>query len=138
MTSRRSAVRSESSPAWYPIPAKELSAQHSTSTPRRESTCARTLKLEGAGVFLHVQVTDYSTVEALAKVTDIWARSFPNNFRDGLYIHDLHQDWTRHDVEGNRGRLAVSAFETDQPGHAGLCRSDQLVTMVRLMESRLP
>ena len=106
--------------------------------PSTRLTCARSLKPDGGGVLVHIDVIDYSTPEGLARITDIWQKSYPQGFKDGLYIHEARQGWIRRDVDGGKGRLAVSAFETDQPGHTALCTTEQLVRIVRLMMSRLP
>jgi hypothetical protein len=106
--------------------------------PSTRSTCSRSLTLEEGGVFLHLQVTDHGSADALAKLIDVWRRAFPERFQDGLYSHDLRQDWTRHDVDGYKGRLSVSVFETDQPGHAPLCGPDNLAEIVRRIRRHLP
>jgi hypothetical protein len=105
--------------------------------PSTRATCARSLKLDGDGVFLHFAVIDYSTAEALTKITEIWERSFPHDFRDGLRVHEVKHNAIRREVEGSMGRLSVSVFETDQIGHSALCRSENLIKIVRLMGSRL-
>jgi hypothetical protein len=106
--------------------------------PPTRATCARSLRVDGGGAFIHVAVIDYSTAEALAKITEVWERSFPHDFRDGLRVHEAKHNAIRRDVEGSKGRLSVSAFETDQIGHPALCNSENLIKIVRLMESRLP
>jgi hypothetical protein len=83
-------------------------------------------------------VIDYSTAEAREKITAVWAAAAPSDFRDGLYIHEVQAPAIRHDVEGYKGRLAASVFETDQPGHGPLCRPEHLVELVRRMQRRLP
>lgn len=106
--------------------------------PATRVTCARSLKLDGNGVLVHFDVLDYSTPDALAKITEIWQRSFPRDFQDGLRIHEVKQDWIRCDVDGGKGRLSISAFEADQPNHPALCSSESLIKIVRPMQSRLP
>lgn len=106
--------------------------------PPLRATCSRTVRLDGGGVAFHAQVIDYSTAAAREKITDVWTAAAPSEFRDGLYIHEVHAPAIRHDVEGYRGRLAISVFEADQPGHAPLCQPEQLVELVRRMVRRLP
>ncbi|HEY1817730.1 MAG TPA: hypothetical protein VGG74_35560 [Kofleriaceae bacterium] len=110
-----------------------------TEPTQSKTPCSRSVRIESGEVFLHVQVIDYGTSEALETLMSSEMNAYPTMFHDGLYIHEQHEAWWRRDVEySNKGKLSVSVFETDQPGHEALCSSEHLVDITRRMQDRLP
>jgi hypothetical protein len=120
------------------LPAFAVDASEGGESLGSRHTCARTLELENGDLTFHVQVTDYGSVAAREEIVEVWRRTFPRQFRDGLHIQKHQQGWIRHDIEGYAGPLAIGVWETDQPGHGPLCTADQLVELVRLMLTRAP